>query len=78
MIPPPRSQRRSPARTAERSLPTPTAWRERLPTTGVIKPGTVLRYVDDAQALRLGIVRSTAITQQFPVLTQSLEIDSHA
>ena len=49
-----------------------------LPTTGVIKPGTVLRYVDDAQALRLGIVRSTAITQQFPVLTQSLEIDSHA
>lgn len=49
-----------------------------LPTTGVIKPGTVLRYVDDAQALRLGIVRSTAITQQFPVITQSLEIDSHA
>lgn len=49
-----------------------------LPATGVIKPGTVLRYVDDAQALRLGIVRSTAINQQFPVLTQDLEIDSHA
>ena len=49
-----------------------------LPATGVIKPGTVLRYVDDASAQRLGIVRATAINQQFPVLTQSLEIDSHA
>lgn len=49
-----------------------------LPATGVIKPGTVLRYVDDAQALRLGIVRGTTINLQFPVLTQSLEIDSHA
>lgn len=49
-----------------------------LPATGVIKPGTVLRYVDDAQVLRLGLVRSTAINQQFPVLTQDLEIDSHA
>lgn len=49
-----------------------------LPATGVIKPGTVLRYVDDAAALRLGIVRATSIAQQFPVLTQSLEIDSHA
>jgi len=49
-----------------------------LPATGVIKPGTVLRYVDDASTQRIGIVRSTAINQQFPVLTQSLEIDSHA
>ena len=49
-----------------------------LPETGVIKPGTVLRYVDDAAALRLGLVRATSIAQQFPVLTQSLEIDSHA
>lgn len=49
-----------------------------LPATGVIKPGTVLRYVDDAQALRLGIVRGTTLDMQFPVLTQALEIDSHA
>jgi len=49
-----------------------------LPETGVIKPGTVLRYVDDAAALRLGLVRATSIAMQFPVLTQSLEIDSHA
>ena len=48
-----------------------------LPQTGVIKPGTVLRYVDDDAALRIGIVRATSISQQFPVLTQSLEIDSH-
>ncbi len=48
-----------------------------LPETGVIKPGKVLRYFDDAAALRLGIVRATSIAQQFPVLTQSLEIDSH-
>ena len=49
-----------------------------LPATGVIKPGAMLRYVDDAQTLRMGIVRGTTLNQQFPVLTQSLEIDSHA
>ena len=49
-----------------------------LPQTGVIKPGRVLRYYDDAGTQRLGLVRSTSIAQQFPVLTQSLEIDSHA
>lgn len=48
-----------------------------LPETGVIKPGTVLRYVDGDDALRLGIVDSTTISQQFPVLTQALEINSH-
>ena len=48
-----------------------------LPETGVIKPGKVLRYVDDNDVLRLGVVRATNIGQQFPVLTQSLEIDSH-
>lgn len=49
-----------------------------LPETGVIKPGRVLRYYDDAGVQRLGLVRGTSITQQFPVLTQSLEVDSHA
>lgn len=48
------------------------------PATGVIKPGTILRYVDDGSAWRTGIVRSTGISQQFPVLTQSLEVESHA
>ena len=49
-----------------------------LPTTGVIKPGTVLRYWDDVSVQRLGIVDSTAIAHAFPVLTQSLEVLSHA
>lgn len=47
------------------------------PQTGVIKPGTVLRYVDSDNAARLGIVRATSISSQFPVLTQTLEVDSH-
>ena len=46
--------------------------------TGVIKPGVVLRYHDHANALRTGIVRSTNVSMQFPVLTQSLEVESHA
>ncbi len=46
--------------------------------TGVIKPGVVLRYHDHANALRTGIVRSTNASMQFPVLTQSLEVESHA
>lgn len=49
-----------------------------LPQTGVIKPGTVLRYADDDAAQRIGIVRATSISEQWPVLTQSLEIDGHA
>lgn len=48
------------------------------PQTGVIKPGTFLRYVDDDAALRMGLVRGTHVVSQFPVLTQALEIDSHA
>ena len=47
------------------------------PQTGVIKPGTVLRYTDSDNATRLGIVRATSISSQFPVLTQTLEVDSH-
>lgn len=49
-----------------------------LPATGVIKPGTTLRYWDDLGAQRLGIVDSTAIAHAFPVLTQQLEVVSHA
>ena len=49
-----------------------------LPYTGIIKPGQVLRYYDDAGVRRKGIVRGTSISQQFPVITQALEVDSHA
>lgn len=48
-----------------------------LPQTGVITPGMVLRYVDDDAVQRLGIVRATNLQQQWPVLTQTLELDSH-
>lgn len=48
------------------------------PTAGVIKPGTFLRFTDDTSAIRLGLVRSTSVSMEFPVLTQSLEIESHA
>ncbi len=48
-----------------------------LAQTGLIVPGTVLRYPDDAAVQRLGIVRATSVQQQWPVLTQTLEIDSH-
>ena len=48
------------------------------PTAGVIKPGTILRFTDDENAIRLGLVRSTSVSMEFPVLTQNLEIESHA
>lgn len=49
-----------------------------LPETGVIKPGTVLRYTDDDGAPRLGIVRSASVNWSFPVLTQTIGVQSHA
>ncbi len=49
-----------------------------LPATGVIKPGTTLRYQDDLGTQRLGIVDSTAVATAWPVLTQQLEVISHA
>jgi hypothetical protein len=48
------------------------------PAAGVIKPGTILRFTDDENAIRLGLVRSTSVSEAFPVLTQNLEIESHA
>ncbi len=49
-----------------------------LPETGVIKPGTLLRYTDDDGAPRLGLVRSTGINWSFPVLTQTIGVEGHA
>jgi hypothetical protein len=48
-----------------------------LPATGIIKPGTFVRYTDEDAAIRLGLVRATNVSMQFPVLTQALEVDSH-
>jgi len=49
-----------------------------LPAAGVIKPGTFVRFTDDEGAIRLGLVRSTGVSEEFPVLTQTLGIESHA
>lgn len=48
-----------------------------LPAIGIIKPGTFVRYTDEDAAIRLGLVRATNVSMQFPVLTQALEVDSH-
>ncbi len=48
-----------------------------LPATGIIKPGTFVRFADEDAAIRLGLVRATSVSMQFPVLTQALEVDSH-
>lgn len=48
------------------------------PEARIITPGKFLRFTDDEGAIRLGLVRSTNVGMtEFPVLTQSLEIDSH-
>ncbi|MEG0920676.1 MAG: hypothetical protein RSG22_04610 [Comamonas sp.] len=49
-----------------------------LPQTGIIVPGKVLRYLDDSNVWRLGIVDSVNLQSQFPVLTQALGVRSHA
>ena len=49
-----------------------------LPAAGIIKPGTFVRFTDDEGAIRLGLVRSTGVSEEFPVLTQTLGIESHA
>jgi hypothetical protein len=49
-----------------------------LPETGILKPGTLLRYTDDDGAPRLGLVRACAINWSHPVLTQTLMVEGHA
>jgi hypothetical protein len=47
-----------------------------LPETGVIPPGAVVRYVDGATTRR-GVVRSTSLSWQRPVLRQTLSVETH-
>ena len=49
-----------------------------LPETGIIKPGTLLRYTDDDGAPRLGLVRGAAINWAWPALTQTIQVEGHA
>lgn len=44
-----------------------------LPETGVIVPGQFVRYDGE-----VGLVRSTGVNWRFPVLRQSLEVETHA
>ena len=47
-----------------------------LAETGVIKPGALVRYVDGATT-HLGLVRSTEVEWQEPVLRQVLTVETH-
>lgn len=49
-----------------------------LPATGIIKPGVVLRYTDDADAIRTGIVRATQVTQSGPRIEQAITVQAPA
>ncbi|MFD2379207.1 hypothetical protein ACFSTJ_19370 [Ottowia pentelensis] len=48
-----------------------------LPATGVIKPGTLLRYTDDGAVTRTGIVRATELRQAGPRIDQTLTVQAH-
>lgn len=47
-----------------------------LDETGVILPGKLVRYVDGATT-RLGLVRSTAVSWQRPLLRQTIKLETH-
>jgi hypothetical protein len=46
------------------------------PETGVILPGAFVRYEDGAET-HLGLVRSTSVNWQRPVLRQSITLETH-
>lgn len=47
-----------------------------LPDTGVIQPGALVRYVDGTTT-RVGLVRSTAVSWDRPVLRQTISLETH-
>lgn len=49
-----------------------------LPETGIIKPGTLLRYTDDAAVTRTGITRAVSVAMSGPTLTQTVRVQAHA
>ncbi|WOP15760.1 hypothetical protein [Ottowia sp. SB7-C50] len=48
-----------------------------LPQTGVIRPGQLLRYTDDADVLRTGVVRGVAVNAGPARIEQVLEVQAH-
>lgn len=47
-----------------------------LPETGIIAPGRLLRYSESGTP-RLGLTRAVDVSFDFPVLTQTIQIESH-
>lgn len=47
-----------------------------LETTGIIRPGTFVRYVDGATT-RIGLVRSVAVSISMPVVSQVISVETH-
>lgn len=47
-----------------------------LPETGIILPGTLLRYMDQ-DAPRMGVVHGVNVDVQMPAIYQTLEVESH-
>ena len=48
-----------------------------LPETGLILPGSMVRYVDPVEGPRLGLVRNTSLDWQRPVLRQTIQLETH-
>jgi len=49
-----------------------------LEETGVITPGTFVRYLDGSTRPRTGLVRSTAIEVALPTIWQSIGVQIYA
>ena len=48
-----------------------------LPETGIIKPGLLLRYTDDADVVRTGIVRGVSVASGPARIEQTIEVQAH-
>ncbi len=48
-----------------------------LPETGIIKPGLLLRYTDDADVVRTGIVRGVSVAAGPARIEQTIEVQAH-
>lgn len=48
-----------------------------LPQTGIIRPGQLLRYTDDADVVRTGVVRGVGVQAGAARIEQTLEVQAH-
>ena len=49
-----------------------------LPETGIIKPGQLLRYTDDADVVRTGVTRAVSLAMAGPRLEQTIQVQAVA